>query len=540
MATRDLASDLRRARFIDATPQGGIARDRVGAGNRSDFYRFRLNASRSSVAITLRKLEHNADLFLLDSRGTVIGQSTNPTKSAEIIDRPSTPRRLRLDPGTYYLRVLSRTSSTSYELKVSAVRVAGGGTNNQAQRSLTPLFADLNPGTASSDPTELTAADNRLFFVADNGQGNGRELWMSDGTAGGTMLAADVNQGANSSNPSDLVNVNNTVYFAADNGLGNGRELFRSDGATAGTQLIADINFGSGSSNPSDLVNLNGAVYFAADNGINGRELFRTTTGTNGTIGGAELVADISPGSTSSNPAELVNLNGTLYFAADNGINGRELWRSDGTSAGTTLVSDLNPAAVASNPADLVISNNLLFFTADNGTNGRELFRSNGTAAGTTLVTDLKQGLASAFPEPTLSPGVQSLSITPRRKILASVNDRLFFAADQGINLGTELYSTNGTFRGTQPVSDIYRGSTSSDPADLTSVNGRLYFVATDPQVGRQLFRSSGTFQSTQIVSNFTLTDEPAIDEITLLGSTLFFAATSADVGRELRTFASP
>jgi ELWxxDGT repeat protein len=37
----------------------------------------------------------------------------------------------------------------------------------------------------------------------------------------------------------------------------------------------------------------------------------------------------------------------TLYFTADNGVNGAELWKSDGTTPGTVMVTDLNPGAGA-------------------------------------------------------------------------------------------------------------------------------------------------------------------------------------------------
>ena len=56
------------------------------------------------------------------------------------------------------------------------------------------------------------------------------------------------------------------------------------------------------------------------------------------------LVKDINPGSASFRlPASLTNVGGTLFFSADDGTHGSELWKSDGTAAGTVLVKDINP-----------------------------------------------------------------------------------------------------------------------------------------------------------------------------------------------------
>ena len=38
----------------------------------------------------------------------------------------------------------------------------------------------------------------------------------------------------------------------------------------------------------------------------------------------------------------LISFQGHLYFAADNGTQGEELWRTDGTPAGTILFKDIN------------------------------------------------------------------------------------------------------------------------------------------------------------------------------------------------------
>src|SRR5262245_46674214 len=54
----------------------------------------------------------------------------------------------------------------------------------------------------------------------------------------------------------------------------------------------------------------------------------------------ASLVADLVSGPNSSNPQNLANVNGTLYFATSNPTTGTELWKSDGTAAGTVLLAN--------------------------------------------------------------------------------------------------------------------------------------------------------------------------------------------------------
>jgi ELWxxDGT repeat protein len=60
----------------------------------------------------------------------------------------------------------------------------------------------------------LVSAGDRVLFTADDGI-HGNELWMTDGTAGGTVLLADLAAGAASSDPSDLVVVGNKVLLSA-------------------------------------------------------------------------------------------------------------------------------------------------------------------------------------------------------------------------------------------------------------------------------------------------------------------------------------
>src|SRR5687768_18376628 len=67
----------------------------------------------------------------------------------------------------------------------------------------------------------------------------------------------------------------------------------------------------------------------------------------------AELVRDIGVVTLPSDPADLINVNGTLFFFADDGVSGRELWKSNGTSAGTVRVKDIFPFTFGDSPNSL-------------------------------------------------------------------------------------------------------------------------------------------------------------------------------------------
>ncbi len=110
------------------------------------------------------------------------------------------------------------------------------------------------------------------------------------------------------------------------------------------------------------------------------------------------LVKDIRPGSSNSNPGYLTAVGNTLYFTANDSVNGPELWKSDGTAAGTVLVKDIRTGSFGSNPSYLTAVGNTLFFEAFDSVNGSELWKSDGTAAGTVLVKDIRPGSSGFGP----------------------------------------------------------------------------------------------------------------------------------------------
>jgi ELWxxDGT repeat protein len=67
-----------------------------------------------------------------------------------------------------------------------------------------------------------------------------------------------------------------------------------------------------------------------------------------------------------------------LYFGADDGVHGKELWVSDGTESGTASVQDLFPGPRGSDPQGFAFVGGTLFFTAAGPGIGRELWRLDG------------------------------------------------------------------------------------------------------------------------------------------------------------------
>jgi len=412
-----------------------------------------------------------------------------------------------------------------------------GGVVRVSAKTGAIFVKDIQAGSFSSDPDPGGAViGSNIYFAANDGQ-VGRELWRSDGTAEGTVLVKDIDVGDSSSYPVSHTVLGSTFYFYAQDHV-HGIELWRSDGSTFGTTLVKDINpYSSGCSPHLSSVAINSVLYFPADDDTHGLELWRTDGSEMSTV----MVKDINPGTASSlyrystNILEAVGT--TLYFRADDGTHGLELWRTDGTEEGTVLVKDINPGSASSLPHGMssplvtppqctAVLNGVVYFTADDGVHGFELWRSDGTDHGTTMVKDIN-------PTQYYPPWVPVFPESPSG--LISHNNSLFFSTSDGIH-GNELWSSDGTRDGTSLVRDIYPGSDSSGPFwQLVSFHSRLYFAADDETHGCELWESDGTLSGTRMVKDIYPGEQSSVPsrfKITVMK--LFFEAEDGISGREL------
>src|SRR3954463_5796057 len=111
----------------------------------------------------------------------------------------------------------------------------------------------------------------------------------------------------------------------------------------------------------------------------------------------AVLVKDINTNPVGIDPAGVPS-NGAYYFGAAT-ESGAGLWRSDGSPAGTQLIKAINPRSRDFVPTNLCDVNGTVFFQANDGTVGSELWKSDGTPSGTILVKDIRPGADGSDPK---------------------------------------------------------------------------------------------------------------------------------------------
>jgi ELWxxDGT repeat protein len=270
---------------------------------------------------------------------------------------------------------------------------------------------------------------------------------------------------------------------------------------------IQEIRRGIAGAGISAPVEVNGTLFFAADDGSSGLELWKI----DGTPASPGLVMDIRTGLFSSSPRELTAVGSTLYFMVTGETSGLELWKSDGTGTGRVkafphMTTEGHLTAVGST----------LFFVAEATSSDTELWKSDGTEAGTVRVKDIHPSAGS-------SPS-----------LLTAMGNQLFFTAT-GSSGSSALWKSDGTEAGTVRVKDILvQQDAGRDKKELTVVGQTLFFPVASAQGKASLWKSDGTEAGTMLVRDFPDADPITLEFLTPMDGTLFFTVATGAYGAEL------
>lgn len=399
---------------------------------------------------------------------------------------------------------------------------------SQTHFTATPnLLKDINTQLNNSDYDEFIEFKGKMYF-SQTSASQGRELWVSDGTPGGTHILKDIYTGSDNSNPKFFRNMGSFFLFSATSEE-YGTELWRSDGTDTGTYMVKDIHIGQGkgeNASPNLMNVVNNKLFFTAYDDTAGRELWIS----DGTFNGTIRLSNIRPG-LASTQFDHYGSDGTyFYFNAEHPSLGYELYISDGTPGGTKLLKDINLFG-SSHPSYFIAFKNKIYFSAYTPSQGVEIWYTDGTDTGTQILKDLypgSQGFGWVYPivykdyiyfdglEPLPSKElyrtdgtdtgtylIKDINVTSSSspRYFVEYNGNLYFYAVTK-NEGGELWRTDGTKDSTYMLKDIYPGSMSSSPTQLISTPLGVFFMGTNPVVGNELFITDGTAGGTKRLSD--------------------------------------
>lgn len=270
-----------------------------------------------------------------------------------------------------------------------------------------------------------------------------------------------------------------------------------------------DIHGYTNSSNPTGFINVNGILFFSANDGISGIELWKS----DGSDAGTVLVKDINPGSADAKPMYLCCIDSTLYFIADDGVHGSELWQSDGTTNGTTLVKDIYRGRYGSSIHGFMKVNETLYFTAEDTTHKRSLWKSNGTRESTLTVATTK-----------LDESSEPLVFNP----ILHVHGFIYHASSINNEVGPVLCTFEESTGISEPIIDMESGKYVKYPENLLCVNGIVYCkaLANDGTGSRILWKTQNSENSATKLEDMNSAQHYfSPDCLSKISETLYFRA---------------
>lgn len=279
------------------------------------------------------------------------------------------------------------------------------------------------------------------------------------------------------------------------------------------------------------------------------------------TWGQETTTGDTPPLNPSSYPEHLYAHEGSLYFVADDGIHGREIWRYTPATdtheiAKCTLVTDLMPGQNESKSEAFFSAGEDLYFMAVSKPSKRHLFVLPGNRDLPTAITDIKGQFI--FEPQILGANAAYLYVTAS----SSANDRWLYVLPRGGSTaeaidplaaqwswGRRSAMTNDGALYYFSVDHLVRIS-EKQPLELAPFEGNMYlafsgamatlgdyviFVGHDEDHGRELWRTDGTTEGTMLVKDIAEgPDSSRITGLCLWRDELYFGADDGHCGKEL------
>ncbi len=246
------------------------------------------------------------------------------------------------------------------------------------------LLQDLNPGSAMSQPACFTPFNGKVYFRARTA-GYGDELWVYDPAPDTCIMLSDISPGALNSSPDYLTVFNNKLYFTAVD-TGTGSELFEYNPVDGKVKLVVDIEPGKPASAPCSLTVMGNKLYFWATTMTHGKELHAY----NGSA--VTMLADLGAGTAWGNGYQhMAGYKGSLYFAGYNTTKKKpDVYKYDPGTNQATVAFNLH-ATIGADPSSFAVYKDKLYFNANDGIFGNEMWQYDG-ATPPKRITDIMPG----------------------------------------------------------------------------------------------------------------------------------------------------
>ena len=277
--------------------------------------------------------------------------------------------------------------------------------SNASDYDIYTVYVDGKLAVSSSqDQTSTQTFDGATYLGRDPNYGEYFKGFMDEFAIWNTVLDLNsVKTLYNNGDPKTATSVSSSniiSYWKMDEGTGTSAANAVANspslsvvGATWSTfkksakpELLADIRSGNSGSYPKQFREYNGKLYFVANDGVKGDELWVY----NPTDSSTARITDIATGSNSGLLSESASIvyNGKLYFTGYESNYGAELYSYDGSTI--TRITDINSGWRSSYAKYLTVLNNKLYFVSTTNSYGYEWYSYDGSTI--TRLTDIRSG----------------------------------------------------------------------------------------------------------------------------------------------------